>query len=75
MQYSIESIHGDTATLVGDNGSILHISAAALPAESRTGTVLQQQPDGSFIPQPQLTARRAARALTLFRKIKRPERS
>lgn len=73
MQYSIESIRDDIATLVGDDGSILHTSVTDLPPKSCTGTVLQQQPDGSFTAQLQVTTRRSAHALALFRKLKRTE--
>ena len=72
MICSIESIHDGMATLVGDDGSILCIPAETLPAGAHSGDLLQQQPDGSFLSQPQTAARRAEKALSLFRKLKRP---
>ena len=74
MLYSIESIRDGMATLAGDDGSILCIPADTLPA-ARCGELLQRQPDGSFLVQPRPAARRAARALALFRRLKQSDPS
>lgn len=71
MQYSIDSILENIAALVGDDGTVLHFAADLLPANAKPGDILQQQPDGSFLPQPQASALRRSRAFALFRKLKR----
>ena len=55
MICSIESICYGIATLVGDEGNILCISADSLPAGAHCGDILQQQPDGSFLLQLAMT--------------------
>ena len=70
MNCSVESVRDGTATLITDDGSILCLPTDRLPADIYPGDILQQQPDGSFLPQPHTAARRAARALTLFRKLR-----
>ncbi len=71
MQYSIDSIRENIAALAGDDGTVLHLAAGHLPAGAKPGDILLQQPDGSFLLQPQTSALRRRHALSLFRKLKR----
>ena len=71
MIYSIEALRDGTAILAGDDESRLCVPVETLPEGICCGDILQQQPDGSFLPRPDITAERTQRVRTLFRKFKR----
>lgn len=73
MQYSIDSIRDGIAALTGDDGSLRHLPAEALPCTARAGDMIELLPDGSFQLLPTLTHRRAARAMAFFRKFGREQ--
>lgn len=63
--YSCDGIDGETARLIGDDGSQLTVPTELLPAGTAEGSVLRRTGD-AFVPDPAETARRRAQMAVLL---------
>lgn len=63
--YSCDGIDGETARLIGDDGSQLTVPTELLPVGTAEGSVLRRTGD-AFVPDPAETARRRAQMAVLL---------
>lgn len=68
MLYSIDSLENGHAVLIGEDETVLHLSADKL-AGAREGDMVFAAPDGLYYPDAAATAQRKARMLELFHRI------
>lgn len=70
MEYSVDSVQQQQATLVGRDGQILQLPLGDLPPGTVEGDVVLWQ-EGSFVPAPEKTAQRRAQVADLLAGILR----